>query len=152
VAGGDSVTVDLVTDCTRAPSGEYAFQLIFYSDDPVEPELAVQYFLTVTGTGISDDETLPRELALRGNFPNPFNPATVIRYELPADARVSLRIYDVAGRLVHTLVDDVIQEGGYRSAAWDGRDGQGRRVASGVYFYKLEANGKALRKKMILVK
>jgi hypothetical protein len=77
---------------------------------------------------------LPKEYALEQNYPNPFNPTTVIRYQLPAQSRVSLRVYDVLGEEVKTLIDGV-EEGGYRSFTWDAS-----AMASGVYFYRLTAS------------
>jgi hypothetical protein len=86
------------------------------------------------------------------NVPNPFNPETVIRYEVPdAGGRVTLRVYDVEGRLVGTLADRY-ERGGIRQVTWDGRDNDGRPVASGLYFYRLEAPGFSQTRKMLLLK
>ncbi|HEX5132872.1 MAG TPA: FlgD immunoglobulin-like domain containing protein, partial [Candidatus Krumholzibacteria bacterium] len=94
---------------------------------------------------------LPASLALRQNQPNPFNPTTLIRYDIPAPgARVTLVIYDVQGRLVRTLVDRS-EPAGTRSVEWDGRNNAGSRVASGTYFYRLESGGKVLTRKMTLL-
>jgi len=152
VAGGDSTIVAILSDCIRADAGEYEIDLVFYTNDPDEPEFVIEYFLTILATGIDDEDQLPTELSLLGNYPNPFNPVTVIRYDLPTVTEVDLRVYDLSGRLVCVLVDGVVQNGGRRSAAWDGRDDRGRRVGSGVYFYELEANGRVFRRKMVLVK
>ncbi len=88
--------------------------------------------------------------ALAQNVPNPFNPATAIRYELAAPGTVALRVYDVRGRLVRTLVD-ASQSAGPHAVTWDGRDDGGRPAASGVYFYRLDAGRSVLSKKMVLV-
>jgi hypothetical protein len=86
------------------------------------------------------------------NVPNPFNPGTTIRFEVPAaGGLISLRVYDVRGRLIRTLVDGPAT-GGVQSAVWDGRDGQGKPAASGIYFYRLEATGFTQTRKMILLK
>lgn len=96
--------------------------------------------------------TVPRAaLALHQNHPNPFNPATTISFTLPEKARVTLAIYDVKGRLVRTLVDEMVGEG-YQERAWDGEDASGTPVGSGVYFYRLTAGDKTLTKKMVLLK
>ncbi len=152
IAGGDSVEVLVLSDCLRAPTGEHEIDLVFYSNDPDEPELVVEYFLTVLATGVDGGDELPAKLALRGNYPNPFNSVTVVRYDLPDVTKVDLRVYGLSGRLVRTLVDGVVQNAGRRSVVWDGRDGQGRPVGSGVYFYRLEAGGESFRKKMVLLK
>jgi N-acetylneuraminic acid mutarotase len=87
---------------------------------------------------------------LAQNSPNPFNPSTTIRYELEAPGRVVLRVYDARGRVVRTLVD-ATHESGPHAVVWDGRDDGGVRSASGVYFYRLDAGGAVLSKKMVLV-
>jgi hypothetical protein len=76
---------------------------------------------------------------LHPNQPNPFNPVTVIRYELPEPSAVSLAIYDAAGRLVRELVGGDEQAAGSHAVSWHGRDDGGREVASGVYLYRLTA-------------
>jgi hypothetical protein len=102
--------------------------------------------------GIAGDGTVPAEFALHQNVPNPFNPTTVIRYDVPAgDAVVTLRVYDVAGRLVRTLVDER-QTAGRKSATWDGRNNRGITVATGVYFYRMQAGNFVQTRKMLLLK
>jgi len=95
---------------------------------------------------------LPRELVLHQNAPNPFNPTTIIRYDVPAGRNtVSLKIYDVSGQFIRTLVDGKVPPG-KRSETWDGRDLHGNAVSSGIYFYKLETGPKVLTRKMVLLK
>jgi hypothetical protein len=102
-------------------------------------------------TATSDPDT-PERIALVGNAPNPFNPRTVIAYDLPRTCAVSLRIYDMRGRMIRMLVDDSSAAPGRHEADWDGTDDRGRRVAGGVYFYRLEADGYSQTKRMTLVK
>ncbi len=92
----------------------------------------------------------PTRLALEPNVPNPFNPSTTIRFALPNDTRVSLVVYDTRGRRVRTLVDGDLVAGTH-DVTWTGRDDRGAAVGSGVYFVRLDAQGKALRQKMVLV-
>lgn len=107
--------------------------------------------------GASDAPGAPgavRTLRLLQNRPNPFNPQTVIRYELPdgaGETPVRLAIYDPRGRRVRLLVDEVRQPGPYE-VVWDGRDEAGRRAGSGVFLYRLEVGEKQLVRKMILLK
>ncbi len=96
-------------------------------------------------------EDTPAVFKAYANYPNPFNPRTTIRFDLPRTTDVSLRIYDVSGRLVCTLVDEVLQAASH-SVAWDGQDDSGRRVASGVYYYRLNAGENSTTQKMMLVK
>ena len=93
----------------------------------------------------------PKEMALHANYPNPFNPKTTIQYSLPRAMPVRLVIYDVNGRLVRKLVDGV-QDAGDQRATWDGRNEGGSAVGSGVYIYRLEADGTMLTRKMNLLK
>jgi len=93
----------------------------------------------------------PRATYLAPNFPNPFNPATKISFRLGESASVSLRIYDAAGRLVRVLVEDD-RAAGTHTELWDGRDGGGDSVASGIYFYRLKAGMFSETRKMILMK
>ena len=85
------------------------------------------------------------------NIPNPFNPSTSIHYEIGRNDVVTLRVYDVAGRLVRTLVSGERGPGAYE-ARWDGRDDAGRGVASGVYFYRLQAGAFTQTRRMVLLK
>ncbi|MBK7703051.1 MAG: VCBS repeat-containing protein [bacterium] len=91
-------------------------------------------------------------LRLHEPFPNPFNPATTLRYELPRTGRVELRVYDVAGRLVRTLRAGAVEAAGRREAVWDGRDDAGRAAAAGAYVVRLSANGETLGRRLLLVK
>jgi len=95
---------------------------------------------------------LPAVFALHPNVPNPFNPVTTIGYDLPAPARVDLRIFDLAGRLVQVLRQGVNEAAGRRQAVWDGRDRFGRPAAAGVYFYRLEAGEFDQTRRMLLIK
>jgi hypothetical protein len=94
---------------------------------------------------------MPTVLRLYPNQPNPFNPLTTIKYDLPVDGRVTLRIYDIRGALVRTLVDTDLPRGSYQ-ATWDGRDASGRGMASGSYFARLEAGGTVETVRMSLVR
>ena len=102
----------------------------------------------VTGT---ETPKAPAASYLAQNYPNPFNPTTRIAFGLSAPGHVSLRIYDVAGRLVRALANDDRRAGRY-DVSWDGRDSNGRAVASGIYFYRLNAGAFESTKKMILVR
>jgi hypothetical protein len=86
-------------------------------------------------------------------YPNPFNPNTTIEYAIRERGHVSLRIYNVAGQLVKTLVDEVQEPtAGVRTVLWNGRCDTGRPVSSGVYFYRLDAPGFRQTKKMVLLR
>ena len=90
--------------------------------------------------------TVIKDFTLNQNYPNPFNPTTVISYTIPKDTHVTLKIYDVLGREVETLVNENEQVGRYRV------NFDGARLASGVYFYRLAAGSHVITKKMLLLK
>ena len=94
---------------------------------------------------------LPTVPALDGNYPNPFNPLTVIRFSVPSRRHVELAVYDVRGRKVRTLVQGVLPAGAHQ-VAWQGRDDVGRQVSSGLYFCRLTAGAESLVHKMLLMK
>lgn len=93
----------------------------------------------------------PMVFALGQNRPNPFNPATNVPFTIEKDGVVTLQIYDVAGRLVRTLVDRPMKAGRY-TEAWDGRDERGQKAATGLYFFRLQSGGKTSIRKGILLK
>jgi hypothetical protein len=99
------------------------------------------------------EERLPSVYVLEQCYPNPFNPVTIIKYQLPTDSKVTLIIYNLLGQVVNTLTDE-LQSGGYKSVQWDANN-----AASGIYFYRLETTSVAdpsksftQVKKMILLK
>jgi hypothetical protein len=91
-------------------------------------------------------------LGLAQNFPNPFNPATTIRYGLSSRQEVRLDVFDVSGRRVRTLVGGKTREAGLHAVVFDGRDDAGRSLASGTYFYRLQADARTATRRMILIK
>jgi hypothetical protein len=99
-----------------------------------------------------DGSQVPKSFAVYPCVPNPFNPTTAIRFDVPAGGGVvTLLVYDVAGRVVATLVDGA-QAAGSRTVSWTGRDAGGAPVASGVYFYRFTAPGYSQTHKMVLLK
>jgi hypothetical protein len=100
---------------------------------------------------IVDVEFKGMELTLGRSYPNPFNPQTVIPYDIPANGRVRMAIYDPSGRLVRLLVDEA-QEAGKHETSWNGRDDAGRTVSSGVYFCVLETGKERRTQKLVLLK
>jgi hypothetical protein len=107
-------------------------------------EVVGQYPTDVAGTQVAS-------LRLHPNHPNPFNPMTTIRFDLPAAGNARLAIYDLAGRLVRVLVEGE-RPAGSHEAVWDGRDASGRAVPSGSYLARLVAGGKVETVRMGLVR
>lgn len=94
---------------------------------------------------------LPATFELRQNYPNPFNPTATIEYALPQAEKVELRVFNILGQAVKTLVDEE-KPAGYHQVVWDGKDQLGRPLSSGVYIYKIVAGDFVETKKMHLVK
>ena len=104
-----------------------------------------------TPSRIDGASPLPRTLALHPNFPNPFNPSTALRFDLPQDGPVELSVFNVLGQQVRTLVNGSRQAGYYR-LEWDGMDDAGQPVASGTYLTRLQTREGVLVHKMLMVK
>ncbi|MCP4544937.1 MAG: hypothetical protein GY835_00570 [bacterium] len=103
------------------------------------------------GTGMGDTPP-PTRYTLAPNVPNPFNPATTLRFGLPRANAVALRIYDLGGRVVRTLIAGAVYPAGEHQVTWDGTDEAGDPVASGVYLYRLDAGHFSRTRKMTLLK
>jgi hypothetical protein len=118
----------------------------FYKLEAVD----IHGYKTVYGP-ISIDVSLPKAYALHQNYPNPFNPETNIKYRLPEANHVILKILNVLGQEIKTLVDEE-KEAGYFTVHWDGKNNFGEEVAGGVYFYRLITNDFVNSKKMLLIR
>jgi hypothetical protein len=95
--------------------------------------------------------SLPKEFTLHSNYPNPFNPSTVISYDLSRETAVKLNVYDMKGRRINALVNQV-QSAGRHHVRWNAKDARGNGISAGVYLYRLEAGGKVFTEKMIFMK
>ncbi len=103
-------------------------------------------------TGVENDAwQTPSGFTLKQNYPNPFNPATTISFQLPKSSAVIVKVYNMLGHHVKTLVDREFEAGSF-SIVWEGDDEAGTRVSSGVYLYRIEAAGFVQAKKLIVLK
>jgi hypothetical protein len=100
---------------------------------------------------IRHKSVVPSDFDLRQNYPNPFNPSTTISFGLPSQEKVRIAVFNIRGQLVAVLADRVYSAG-YHKVVWDGSDGQGSQVASGVYFYRLETAESVQSRKMLMLK
>jgi hypothetical protein len=98
-----------------------------------------------------DISVIPSVFALHQNYPNPFNPVTEIQFDVPVESQVTLTIYNIMGQEVTTLTNSTLQAG-FHSVRWDGTNGQGEQISTGVYFYRLTSSAFTSTKKMIMVK
>jgi hypothetical protein len=107
--------------------------------------------INAEGLSIANGNLIPDNFALHNNYPNPFNPSTRIRYDIPEDGIVSLTIYDLAGRKVRELVNKS-QNAGYHLAVWDGTNDFGQSLSTGVYIYQIRSGSFVQSKKMLFMK
>jgi hypothetical protein len=140
-----TIDLDWVDNDTEAWKYRYRLTAVDYNGNESDPAYA-QGPTGVTGAQV------PRRNMLGANVPNPFNPTTRIEYSVEERVRATLQIYNIAGQLVRTLVDDVCEPDKIHQAVWNGRDDKGQRVSSGVYFYRFRAGDFVQSRKMVLLK
>ncbi len=99
----------------------------------------------------AEESIAQSKFSLSQNYPNPFNPETTIEYDIPEDCQVILKIYNLAGQLVKTLIDE-FQSSGHYIITWHGETDGGQEIASGVYFYQIRAGDSVSIKKMVVLK
>ena len=150
VAPGGSVDVQLTLDAAGLSLGDYLADLTFYSNAVNMPELVMPVTLTVADDTTPVEDT-PAAFRFDGAAPNPFNPATTLRFALPVGGHTQLKLFDVQGRLVRTVIDGHLAAGSHE-ARWDGRDQHGRRVASGTYYARLVTADNTSVKALVMVK
>ena len=110
--------------------------------------------VVVETNALSLDEnlTIPTQFALHQNYPNPFNPSTQISFDIPEGSElVSLNIYNILGKKVSTLLNNVVNPGKHK-IEWNAKDNEGNPVASGIYFYELSSSSFTARKKILLIR
>ena len=143
--------------------GDLGVTLVFRSIEEIEESL-----VEVMAGGVQDGsyglnritdpvairvETRPEVYALENNFPNPFNPETTIKYQLPDANEVTLEVFNMLGQVVRTMVDREFQNAGRYSYQWDATNDSGQPLSSGIYFYRVTAGGEfQSHKKMLLLK
>jgi|GEM_PF-3801738 len=148
---GHGLVDTLRWDTSPFPAGMYLVEIVTVDDQGFRCRDIRLAGIASTTTGHDLPDHGGRSM-LRGSYPNPFNPATTIEYYLAAGAKVTLAIYDAAGRRVRTLVAGKPVAAGLHKVDWDGRNDMGRRLASGVYFANFVAEGQVSAKKLILLK
>jgi len=99
----------------------------------------------------ADDPVACPALSLKPNYPNPFNPSTTISFNLPGNGEVKLDVFNLKGQRVRRLIDSSLTLGEH-SIIFNGLDDHGRPVASGIYLYRLQHDGKTITRKMMLMK
>ncbi|MDZ7316785.1 MAG: carboxypeptidase regulatory-like domain-containing protein [candidate division KSB1 bacterium] len=113
--------------------------------------IQVNFILALKTEVVEEKESTPQEFQLLGNYPNPFNPETVIVFKVPNRSQVLLSVYNLSGKKVATLMNRPLEAGRYE-IKWDGRDETGKPVSSGVYIYSLQVDGLVKSGKMVLIR
>jgi len=112
----------------------------------------IEDIINATSVEEETNDIIPENIHLFQNYPNPCNPTTTISYQLPVNANVTLKIYNILGQEVRMLVNENIPAG-YHSVIWSGKDNSGQLVTSSIYFYQLEVgNNFSETKRMLLLK
>ena len=136
------------------PNGTYTYNIRAVYSGGHQSALSTDAVIEHIQTN-SEVVIIPVRTELSGNYPNPFNPTTTIKFGLKEDSNVSIKIYNIKGSVVRTLVNGQLNAA-YHEVVWDGRDNADRTVSSGLYFYKMvseDNSGKyTSTKKMILLK
>jgi hypothetical protein len=152
IASGDSLMVKALVNSTGLTNGMYKARLMINSNDPVTPTQYAKVTLNVGSVDINPDIIAgPNSYALHQNYPNPFNPTTTIKYDLKAAGKVTLKVYNILGQEVRTLVNKN-ETAGFKSVVWNGKDNMGKAVSSGLYIYRIEAGQFVKSHKMMFIK
>lgn len=126
---------------------------LFMADPDVKAALSkIPFFASVDPSDVDDKKKIPTEFILDGNFPNPFNPTTVIRYQLSILSHVQLKVYDILGKEIVTLVNEVQQPGEHNITFNAENYFNGNQLTSGVYFYRIQTGKNSETGKMVLLK
>jgi len=155
-----------ILESATVSGGMYTLQMVLPAADStpyfwrIRPEFRTSenrvfvFNVVRTPTGVDEpdqDPLVPDSCWLAQNYPNPFNPVTTIGFYLPHSARISITIHNVLGQLIRTLVDQTLPSGDH-SVDWDATDLYGRPVASGIYFYRMQADDYSSTRKMVFVR
>jgi hypothetical protein len=131
----------------NVPVGSYSYYITaLYGEYESEPSNIVEVEITTAG-----NDLIPIETNLGANYPNPFNPQTTISFQLSANSKINLTIFNIKGEKVRTLVDGQMRAA-YHTVDWNGKDESGKPVASGLYFYRMKTPDYQNMRKMILLK
>ena len=157
----DLIATDLDTflfDASLYGAGEYIVRVnavdmtSLVKNDPDEFLFStLEWNVAVEEDITASEGIMPSQARLDQNYPNPFNPVTTVRYYLPVSGKLSLKVFDPAGREIATLVDR-FEEAGEKSVTWNGLNSSGEQVASGVYFFRLNSGTETIVKKTVLLR
>ncbi len=145
-----SYSYDAATDtleiCSLGPTGVYYVYTTLTDDSGAFDQDTIEVTVDAPSNLAENNGGLPKEYALKANYPNPFNPQTTIQYQLPERGFVSIKVYDVTGRLITTLIDQE-QNAGFYSVQF-----KAQQLASGIYFYVMKSKNFVKMRKMMLIR
>jgi hypothetical protein len=148
LGAGETITRELYFPVPPAvPEGDYTICVTATSGEAMSTSCETIHIIS----GMPLESQTDGDISVN-NYPNPFNPATNIAFTLPSETTVSLKVYNMLGQHVETLVNEEPLSAGKHQISWDGTDFDGNQVASGVYFYRLETENNVISKQMIMVK
>jgi len=135
------------------PSAGVAILITVVARDTNANTGTTTFNVTITGTvGVEEVTGVPTEFSVSQNYPNPFNPSTTIKFGLPAQAPVTMEVYNVLGVKVRTLINGEVMNAAVHQIQWNGKDDAGVSVSSGVYIYRVKAGAFQMSKKMMMLK
>jgi len=149
--GTDQFYVQMVVDTVDAGNGDYNMAGVYADATPPGGDASHSFktkvfFENTTSNPVATTNLIPKNYELTQNYPNPFNPSTTIKFALPKDGFVTMKVYDIAGREVVKLVNEV-KKAGYHQVQFNASS-----LASGVYFYRIQSNDFVMTKRMVLIK
>jgi hypothetical protein len=149
--GTDQFYVQMVVDTVDAIATDYGMSGVYADNTPPQGDAPHGYktkvfFENDSHTLNTVGNQLPKDYALSQNYPNPFNPSTTIKFALPKDGFVTMKVYDISGREVARLVNEQ-KKAGYHDVLFNASN-----LASGVYFYRIQSNDFVMTKRMVLIK
>ncbi len=150
---GDTLLYSFTKTANLSAAGSYDFAVFLHIPGDISASND-SVFATIENTvvsGINETSAIPTVFALNENYPNPFNPETTIRYDVPQAAQVRMSIYNLLGQRVRMLMNDRVPAG-YRTIIWNGRDDYGRAMPSGIYLLRMESDKFSATRKMVLLK
>lgn len=147
LAVGGTGLVTLTLNAEGVSTDTYQDTLEIITDDPNNGSTLIPMQVEIKeSTGLGDKDSVPEKFTLEANYPNPFNPETVIRYALPKATQVEIEVYNAIGRHIQTLINDY-RKAGYHRVTFDGSG-----LTSGVYLYRIKTDGFQKTRKMLLIK
>ncbi|MEJ2567548.1 MAG: T9SS type A sorting domain-containing protein, partial [candidate division WOR-3 bacterium] len=143
--------IEVLFNAAGMDVGDYYADIIIENTVPGNSEVKISAHMQVAaGSGI-EEAKIPKVFFVKQNYPNPFNTETIIKYGCPEKTKVCIHVFDVTGRIVHTLINKEV-EAGYYEVKWDGTNKFGKKISNSVYFYRIQAGDFTATKKMIFLR